>query len=68
MALRGGLRRHAFGLWFCGLGALGLLRSSRYLAKGAGEVDAIAWAWLGGSTLVLAIGVLALVRGWRNLR
>lgn len=60
------LRRAAVGFWFCGVGALGLLRF--YLAAfrdGDFAADSIAWIWLVGSIVVSVIGIALVARAMR---
>lgn len=57
------LRRHALGLWFCGLGVLGLVRLFMRVAReGTFGGSAQDWLWLTGSIGVLAIGLMWIVR------
>lgn len=51
------------GFWFLGIGALGLVRgSTRAMRSGAFEADAVTWAWIGGSALVLLAGIVLVAR------
>jgi hypothetical protein len=60
------LQRLALGLWFLGLGALGLLRWVMRAARhGDAGNDAVAWIWLIGSALLCVVGVWALARALR---
>lgn len=60
------LSREAVGVWFFGLGALGLLRAWMRTARhGAFEADAIGLLWWIGSALLAAAGAL---RIWRAVR
>ena len=60
---RRSLRRFALGLWFLGLGVLGLLRYGMKAARDA-EVtsDPVAWLWLMGSVAVFVIGIIDIAR------
>ena len=61
------LRRCALGLWFCAIAALGLLQfHARAFDEGRFEPNAIAWAWLGGSVVLGALGLALLVRALRR--
>ena len=56
--------RHALGLWFLGIAALGFLRWWMKIARDAGPVQAPdVMLWLAGSIAMAAIGLLAL---WRS--
>ncbi|MGO4221065.1 hypothetical protein AB4Y64_04320 [Lysobacter sp. TAF61] len=60
------LQRCALGLWFCAIGALGLLRfAMRYLRDGEHAGDTVMWLWLIGSLLVGAVGVYLVIRALR---
>ena len=51
------LQRCALGLWFLGLGALGLLRWWMRYARDAGATsDPVMQAWLWGSLAIAALG------------
>ena len=52
------------GLWFCGLGALGLARAWLYLVRDGGTAGAVGWIWLGGSVMLACAGLALLVRRW----
>ena len=61
---RGWLARHALGLWFLGIAALGFLRW--WQKTGSDPSDAQApdvVLWLAGSIAMSAIGLVALWRG-----
>ena len=63
------LRRFALGLWFLGLGVVGLLRYGMKAVRDAGITsDPVAWLWLAGSVMVCVIGIIdiARVRKHRN--
>ncbi|UNK50623.1 hypothetical protein MNR01_06360 [Lysobacter sp. S4-A87] len=61
------LQRCALGLWFCAIGALGLLRyAMAYLRKPEHAGDTVMWLWLIGSLLVGAIGVRLIVRALKH--
>lgn len=63
----GFLARAALGLWLCGVGALGLLQFwLRAFDGGAFEPGLIAWLWLAGAVVVLAIGAALVVRAARR--
>ena len=58
------LARHALGLWFLGIAALGFLRWWQKTAGDAGAVHAPdVVLWLAGSIAIAAIGLVALWRG-----
>lgn len=58
--------REALGLWFLGLGALGLLRGwMRATRHGAFETDTVSLLWLLGSAALVVAGA---IRIWRALR
>jgi len=60
------LSREALGVWFLGLGALGLVRGWMRAARhGAFETDTVSVLWLAGSALLVVVGA---VRIWRALR
>lgn len=64
MTQRAWLARHALGLWFLGLGALGLLRWWLKIGRDGGSVHAPdAMSWLAGSIAMATIGLVAL---WRS--
>ncbi len=57
------LQRSALGLWFLGLGALGLLRWwMRYARDPAATGDAVMQAWLWGSLLIAVLGSVWIAR------
>jgi len=63
------LRRGALGFWLCGLGVLGLTRAYLAAFRGGGfAADAVTWIWLGGSALVMVIGMLLVVQAVRRGR
>lgn len=60
------LRREALGLWFLGLGALGLVRAwMRATRHGGFETDTVSLLWLIGSAVLVVIGA---ARIWLALR
>ncbi len=60
------ISREALGLWFLGLGALGLVRGwMRATRHGGFDAEAIALLWLAGSALLVLVGA---VRIWRASR
>ena len=61
---RGWLARHALGLWFLGIAALGFLRWwMKVDREGASAQAPDALLWLAGSIAMSAIGLVALWRG-----
>jgi len=51
------------GLWFLGLGVLGLLRYGMKAARDADIAsDPVAWPWLIGSVAVCVIGIIDIAR------
>lgn len=61
------LARYGLGLWFCGVGALGLLQFYlRAFDDGVFQPGAIAWLWLAGAVVVVVIGVAAIVHAARH--
>ncbi len=66
------LRRGAIGIWFCAIGALGLLQfymraaCQRTSCGGSFAADTIAWLWLAGSVVVALAGIAILVRAVRQ--
>lgn len=61
------LRRHALGLWFLGLGGLGLLRFLMHASRHANTTpDMTARLWLWGSLLLCAIGVAFVLHARRH--
>ncbi|MBF6022738.1 hypothetical protein [Lysobacter niastensis] len=60
------LRRHALGLWFCGLGLLGLLRCWMRIARTGGFHHTTDWLWLIGSLAVIAVGLFSIARNHRR--
>lgn len=66
MTLRQRFSRHALGLWFLGIAALGVMRfwMERREAGGA-PLAADAWLWLAGS---VACAVAAIVAFWWTSR
>ena len=62
-------RRFALGLWFLGLGVLGLVRYGMKAARDAEFAsDAVAWLWLTGSVVVCLIGIVEIARVRRHRR
>lgn len=62
-----GIARYALGLWFCGIGVLGLLQFYlRAFEDGVFLPSTIAWLWLAGAALVIAIGVATILRAARR--
>ena len=60
----GWLSRHALGLWFLGIAALGFMRWWMKVGREAGSAQAPdAILWLAGSLAMAAIGLVAL---WRS--
>lgn len=59
--------RYALSLWFLAIGALGLVQffGKAYRGGHGFQPDAIAWTWLGGSLLLLALAALL---AWRERR
>lgn len=58
------LQRCALGLWFLGLGLLGLLRWwMRYSRDAQVFADAVMHVWLWGSLALMAIGAVWIARG-----
>jgi hypothetical protein len=56
------LQRSALGLWFLGLGALGLIRWWMRYARDANAVsDAVMQVWLWGSLAIAILGVAWIV-------
>ncbi|RZA22242.1 MAG: hypothetical protein EOP93_00755 [Lysobacteraceae bacterium] len=63
MTRRAWLARHALGLWFLGIAALGLMRWWMKIGRQAGAAHAPdAMLWLAGSIAMAAIGLVALRR------
>ena len=63
------LRRFALGLWFLGLGVLGLLRYGMKAARDADIAsDPVAWLWLAGSVVVCVIGIIDIARVHKHSR
>jgi len=57
------LQRCALGLWFLGLGALGLLRWwMRYSRDMQAESDPVMQVWLWGSVALVVVGTLWAIR------
>lgn len=57
------VRRFALGLWFLGLGVVGLLRYGMKAARDAAITsDPVAWLWLIGSVVVCVIGIIDIAR------
>lgn len=57
-------RPDALGLWFLGLGLLGLIRAwMRSTRHDGADIDTIALLWWAGSALVAMVGI---VRLWRR--
>jgi hypothetical protein len=57
------LQRSALGLWFLGLGALGLVRWwMRHARDAQADADRVMQLWLGGSVGLLLLGGWLLVR------
>jgi hypothetical protein len=66
---RPALRRFALGLWFLGLGVLGLLRYGMKAARDADIAsDPVAWLWLTGSVVVCVIGIIDIARVHKHSR
>lgn len=67
--MRSRFSRHALGLWFLGVAAIGLLRFwMEHREAGAAPLAADAWLWLaGGATCGLA-GTVALLRSLHDRR
>ena len=66
---RPALRRFALGLWFLGLGVLGLLRYGMKAARDADLAsDPVAWLWLAGSVVVCVIGIIDIARVHKHSR
>ena len=64
MTQRAWWSRHALGLWFLGIAALGLLRWWMKIGRDGGSLQTPdAMLWLAGSIAMAAIGLLAL---WRS--
>ena len=64
MKPRAWLARHALGLWFLGIAALGFLRWWMKTGRDGGSVHAPdVMLWLAGSLVLAAAGLLAL---WRR--
>jgi hypothetical protein len=62
-------RRFALGLWFLGLGVLGLVRYGMKAARDADFAsDTVAWLWLIGSVVVCLIGIIDIARVRRHRR
>lgn len=67
MSLRRRLSKHALGLWFLGLAALGLLRFwMEWREAGGAPLPADAWLWLAGGGVCAAVGCAALIRSLRR--
>jgi prolipoprotein diacylglyceryltransferase len=63
------LRRYALGLWFLGLGALGLLRFFAGAVRHPDfTTDPVAWLWLIGSLAIAVVGIVAIVRARQHHR
>ncbi len=63
------LARAAVGLWFLGLGVLGLVRGAmRAYRHGPFAADTVTLLWLIGSALLVAVGAIAVVRAARRQR
>ena len=63
------LRPFALGLWFLGLGVLGLLRYGMKAARDGGIAsDPVAWLWLAGSVVVCVIGIIDIARVHKRSR
>ena len=61
---RAWLSRHALGLWFLGIAALGFMRWWMKIGREAGSAQAPdAILWLAGSIAMAAVGLVAL---WRS--
>jgi hypothetical protein len=64
--LRAWFARHALALWFIAIAAIGMMEFHRAaFARGVFAPVLIAWLWLGGSLLLLAIAVAMLLRAHR---
>ena len=65
----GFLARAALGLWLCAIGVLGLLQFwLRAFGPEGFDPDLIAWLWLCGAVVVIAIGIAAVIRAARAPR
>ncbi len=65
--LRDILSRHALGLWFCAIAALGLLRVwMKIVREGQAPWPPDLWPWIVGTALCAAVGVALLVRERRR--
>ncbi len=61
------LRRAAIGIWFCAIAVIGLLQFYGRAYRGpAFAPDTAAWLWLGGSIVLVVLGVWIIVRAARR--
>lgn len=60
--------RYALSFWFLGIGVLGLVQffGKAYRGGHGFQPGAIAWIWLGGSLLLLALALLLALRECRR--
>ena len=59
--------RHALGLWFLAIAALGVMRFwMKWREAGAAALPAGDWLWLAGGGICAAIGCLTLIRTSRS--
>ena len=67
MSVRGHLSKHALGLWFLGLAALGLLRFwMEWREAGDAPLPIDGWLWLAGGGICAAVAAIALIRPRRG--
>src|SRR5690606_21952495 len=67
VSLRRRLSKHALGLWFLGIAALGLLRFwMEWREAGNAPLPGDAWLWLVGSGVCAAVGGIVLIRSGRR--